>query len=124
MPRPGAGSDADWLEQLRFLRRVQAADLARTDRWIASIEARLARTRPGAGEGQSGPGGRSSTPPPPSGFVLAYPVAGPALHTSECWIPLAGSDRLTAAQARQAVADGAEVCDVCQPDPAAGTASG
>lgn len=99
------------LAQLRFLRRVQAADLARTDRWIADAErlaAEHARRRP---------------PPPPPDWCVQYGMGGRAarpamVHTAECWIPGAASmDAVSREQAIEALTrGGVPPCVLCRPE--------
>lgn len=94
---------------LRFLERVQAADLERTRRWIAEEERRQAERQRGL----------EARPPVPDWVVEqalnrdALPVA---VHVGGC--RMAGKrvrpvDRETALRARAA---GVEACTHCQPD--------
>ncbi|WP_329028413.1 DUF6233 domain-containing protein [Streptomyces sp. NBC_00690] len=110
-------SDAERLEALRFLRRVQARELERTERWIREAEQRPVR------DGQPGPGrpaGRltPAAPSPPVSrvpdWVLEKNITGPVgVHTGDCWVPPDNSQPLTRDQAVQAVADGAAECPAC-----------
>ncbi|WP_405611282.1 DUF6233 domain-containing protein [Streptomyces sp. NBC_01511] len=94
------------LRALRFLRRVQATDLARTDRWIADAErlaAEHARRRP--------------PPPDPDWAVQAGERGKPKMvHTSACWNPFFML-AITREQAIEALTrGGVPPCDRCEPD--------
>lgn len=97
------------LEQLRFLERVQVADLERTRRWIAQEEkeaAKVARRQASV---------ERATPD----WVLQGLInAGTQMvHAGDCWA--ADGKRVKAISreaALEALARGAEACNVCKPD--------
>jgi hypothetical protein len=94
---------------LRFLERVQAADLERTRRWIADEERRQAEKRTG----------EERRPPPPE-WVLDYGLsldAVPvAVHVGGCHMAgkrWKGVDRTAALRA---LSEGVAACTHCRPD--------
>ncbi|WP_079127782.1 DUF6233 domain-containing protein [Streptomyces niveus] len=104
-------SSEERLAALHFLRRVQATDLARTDRWIATEEQRAAEHA------------RRRPPPPPPDWCVQYGMGGRAVrpamvHTAECWIPGAASmDAVSREQAIEALTrGGVPPCVLCRPE--------
>ncbi|MFD6988584.1 DUF6233 domain-containing protein [Streptomyces sp. NPDC059943] len=94
------------LDALHFLRRVQEADLARTDRWIQDAEQRAAehaRRRP--------------PPPTPDWALERGEHALPKLvHTGECWSEFF-MQAITREQAIEALTrGGVPPCARCKPD--------
>ncbi len=105
-------SDSDPMSRLaalRFLERVQVQDLERTRRWIAEEEQRvaeLARRR------------ETVERVVPDWILQGMINAGASMvHTGECF---AGTGKRTKAISRaaavEALAAGAEACNVCKPD--------
>ncbi|MEO3978005.1 DUF6233 domain-containing protein [Streptomyces sp. CAU 1734] len=122
MPGP---SDAERLEWLYFLRRVQIQDLDRTERWIREAEQHLSRRSPWPDRGRPGPrptpAGTLGPSSPAPDWLVEQSIAGPiGLHTGECWIPAPGSKSLTRDEARRALAEGLPACPDCKPDTALG----
>ncbi|GGJ81875.1 hypothetical protein GCM10011583_11690 [Streptomyces camponoticapitis] len=98
-------SAAERLAKLRFLRRVQAQDLARTDRWIADEEQRTAAAQ------------HQPLAPAPGWIVQRLPSGTrQVLHAADCWASGKATQTVDRAEAIEALADGATPCDVCQPD--------
>jgi len=97
------------LQQLRFLERVQLADLERTRRWIAEEEKRVAEAarRQETLEREA-----------PDWVLQGLINAGTQMvHAGDCW---AGTGKRVKAISREgaieALARGAEPCNVCKPD--------
>jgi Family of unknown function (DUF6233) len=96
------------LEQLRFLERVQVADLERTRRWIAEEERREAeRLR-----------GEEARPPAPEWLVQLslgsqHPVA---VHVGGCHMAGKRFRGITREQALRARAEGVDGCGHCGVD--------
>jgi hypothetical protein len=96
------------LELLRFLRRVQQ-QLEQTDRWIAAEEQRAAAVARAA----------CVKPPADPGFVVSHGIGQDRrpfeVHVGDC--RMAKRTRpVSSEQARQALADGVEACQLCRPD--------
>ncbi|MFC9608755.1 DUF6233 domain-containing protein [Streptomyces niveus] len=101
-------SPEERLRALRFLRRVQARDLARTGQWIAVWEQRAAewaqRPKPVVPDWalQYGVGGRAARPA--------------MVHTSQCWVPGATMEGISRNQAIEALTrSGVPPCIMCRP---------
>ncbi|MGW1891347.1 DUF6233 domain-containing protein [Streptomyces sp. NPDC002004] len=97
------------LALLRFLERVQLADLERTRRWIADEERREAETRRG-----------SRARPPAPDWLLEYGIGEHrhpvTVHVGGCHM---AGDRIHGVprdQAVRAIAEGVEACAHCRPD--------
>lgn len=99
------------LTALRFLRRVQERDLARTDEWIAAEEQRATGSRP-TEEQQPAP----SPPRPQWAIQDGTGPAGTLVHMADCWASGQRTRPVSRAQAVEALAGGAVPCDVCRPD--------
>ncbi|MCI3221830.1 DUF6233 domain-containing protein [Streptomyces sp. NP-1717] len=103
-------SPEERLRALRFLRRVQARDLARTDRWIAVWEQRAAEWV------------RRQAKPAVPDWALQYGVGGRAarpamVHTSQCWVPGAAMEGIGRDQAIEALTrGGVPPCVMCRPE--------
>ncbi|MEV8402606.1 DUF6233 domain-containing protein [Streptomyces niveus] len=103
-------SPEERLAALYFLRRVQVADLARTDRWIADAEQRAAEHA------------RRRPPPPAPDWCVQYGMGGRAVrpamvHTSECWVPGVSMEGVSRAQAIEALTrGGVPPCILCRPE--------
>ncbi|MEU5901893.1 DUF6233 domain-containing protein [Streptomyces venezuelae] len=97
------------LDLLRFLRRVQARDLARTDRWIAEEERRQAeRTR-----------GEQARPPVPEWIVeRGIGQGGPPIevHRGDCYAAGKRRTPVTREEARWELTRGTRACTHCRPD--------
>lgn len=97
------------LEMLRFLERVQLADLERTRRWIAEEERKERERRTGA----------ERRPAPPD-WLLDYGLNRDALpvavHTGDCRMAGKRSKGVDSDTARRALANGVEACTHCRPD--------
>jgi hypothetical protein len=97
------------LDMLRFLERVQAADLERTRRWIADEERRQAERRMG----------EERRPPPPE-WVLDYGLNRDALpiavHVGECHMAGKRAKGVDRAAALRALSEGVAACTHCRPD--------
>lgn len=93
---------------LRFLARVQEADLDRTRRWIAAEEERaIERER-----------GQQARPPAPDwliekGLNGGHPVY---VHRGDCHMKGKRSRGVEQGQARRALAEGVAACTHCRPD--------
>ncbi|MFD4475976.1 DUF6233 domain-containing protein [Streptomyces sp. NPDC058471] len=100
------------LDLLRFLRRVQAGDLARTDRWIVEEEQREAeRIR-----------GEQRRPPTPD-WLIEKGIGGRNavyVHRGGCWSGRKRTEAITRDQARQELTAGTDACPHCRPDTALG----
>ncbi|OQQ13058.1 hypothetical protein B0675_36475 [Streptomyces sp. M41(2017)] len=96
------------LEQLRFLERVQLADLERTQRWIAAEEQRqLERRR-----------GEQARPPAPD-WLLEQGLNGGRpvyVHRGDCHMAGKRRSGITEDQARQALREQVAACAHCRPD--------
>lgn len=98
------------LKALYFLRRVQARDLARTDRWIALWEQRAAEWV------------RRAPKPAAPEWCVQYGVGGRAVrpamvHTSQCWAPGASMEGISRDQAIEALTSGGvPPCFLCRPE--------
>lgn len=104
------------LEQLRFLERVQLADLERTQRWIAAEETRETERRRG----------EQARPPAPDwmieqGLNGGLPVY---VHRGDCHMKGKRSRGVDEAQARRALAEGVAACTHCRPDAELGFVDG
>jgi hypothetical protein len=97
------------LEQLRFLERVQAADLQRTRRWIADEERRqLERQR-----------GEQARPPAPDWLLeagLNRDAPAVYVHAGDCWNAGKRSKGVDRSTALRALAEGVAACPHCRPD--------
>jgi hypothetical protein len=96
------------LEQLRFLERVQLADLEHTRRWI-EVEARqeVERQR-----------GAAARPPAPD-WVIKQGLDGRApvyVHIGGCHMAGKRSRGVSRDQALRALVDGVDACPHCRPD--------
>ncbi|MFD8805602.1 DUF6233 domain-containing protein [Streptomyces sp. NPDC059597] len=99
---------SDRLAQLRFLERVQTADLERTRRWIADEERRQQDRRRG----------QAQRPPAPD-WVLAYSLGGrtpQAVHTGDCRMAGKHTKPATREAALRALTEGLPACTHCRPD--------
>lgn len=100
------------LDQLRFLERVQLADLARTRRWIEAEEQRQAERRRG----------EQARPPEPDWLIeRGLNRAGPA---GGCWNAGKRSKGIDRAAALRALADGVPACSHCRPNTELGYVDG
>jgi len=100
---------ASRLDQLRFLERVQQADLERTRRWIADEERRQAERQRGA----------ASRPAPPDWLIensLDRHSPAVAVHAGGCHMAGKRSRGVSREQALRALADGVEACSHCRAD--------
>ncbi|WP_405808174.1 DUF6233 domain-containing protein [Streptomyces sp. NBC_00210] len=101
------------LELLRFLRRVQKQQLQQTDRWIAQEEQRAAAAERAA----------RTRPPAEPGWCVSYGIGGDRrpieVHIGDCGMAK-HTKIVTQDQARQALTEGVEPCQFCQPDTALG----
>ncbi|MFJ9633855.1 DUF6233 domain-containing protein [Streptomyces sp. NPDC101175] len=99
----------DRLAQLRFLERVQTADLERTRRWIADEERR-------EGERQQG---QQLRPPEPDWLIehgLNRDSPPVYVHVGGCWNAGKRSRGINRSAALRALADGVASCTHCRPD--------
>ncbi|MFF7335396.1 DUF6233 domain-containing protein [Streptomyces sp. NPDC008150] len=104
---------ADRLAALRFLERVQIRDLERTRRWIADLE------RPAPTPAPAPPAPEPARPAPD--WLLEYwpPDQRPhTVHAGDCWTSPRYTRAVTEAEARQAIDEGVERCEACDPEPA------
>ena len=102
-------STASRLDFLHFLARVQEADLARTQRWIADEEQRQAEKERG----------RQARPPAPD-WLLERGLDGHTppvyVHRGDCHMAGKRSRGITEEQARHALGDQVPACTHCRPD--------
>ncbi|MET9909652.1 DUF6233 domain-containing protein [Streptomyces sp. NPDC006476] len=101
------------LEQLRFLERVQAADLDRTRRWIADEQRRETERQRGA----------EHRPPRPDWLLeagLNRDAPAVYVHAGGCWNAGKRSRGVARDVALRALADGVAACPHCRPDTALG----
>jgi hypothetical protein len=96
------------LEALRFLERVQLADLERTRRWIAAEEQRQAERERG----------RQARPPAPDWMIEQGLNGGMPVyvHRGDCHMKGKRSKGVSEDQARRALAEGVDACTHCRPD--------
>ncbi|MDT0387848.1 DUF6233 domain-containing protein [Streptomyces dubilierae] len=97
------------LTLLRFLEQVQERDLARTRRWIADEERRVAERQRGI----------ERRPPAPDWLLeLGLNRNAPAvqLHVGGCWNGGKRTRALSRDEALRALADGVKACTACRPD--------
>ncbi|MEV6548036.1 DUF6233 domain-containing protein [Streptomyces sp. NPDC051597] len=108
------------LQQLQFLERYQARELAKTRDWITKKQAEITE--------QEARDARAAQPPPD--WLIQHGIgAGPVtVHTTltdgadRCWAK-AGRERChpaTRDQALQALTAGGQACEICRPDTALG----
>lgn len=97
------------LAALRFLERVQVADLERTRRWIADEERRERERQQG----------EAARPAPPD-WLLDYglnrdsmPIA---VHTGDCHMKGKRARGVDSDTARRALVGGVKACTHCRPD--------
>ncbi|MFF1416540.1 DUF6233 domain-containing protein [Streptomyces sp. NPDC058280] len=106
-------NDSPRLEALRFLRRVQARDLARTDRWIAAEEGRAAEVA-----------ARRPPPAPPEWLIergIDTHRSPVAVHAGDCRMTGTSTRPITREQAMEALVEhGIRPCPLCRPDTALG----
>ncbi|WP_263165432.1 DUF6233 domain-containing protein [Streptomyces sp. SCSIO ZS0520] len=96
------------LDLLRFLERVQLADLERTRRWIADEERRAAERARGA----------AARPPAPD-WTIEMSLGGRhpvAVHVGGCHMAGKRPRRVDRGEALRALAEGVEACTHCRPD--------
>ncbi|MEU6388032.1 DUF6233 domain-containing protein [Streptomyces sp. NPDC046939] len=100
------------LDLLRFLKRVQEQDLARTNRWIADEERRETERARGA----------AARPPDPDWLVERGLQGRHAVyvHVGGCHMAGKRSRAATRDQARQFLDSGTDACPHCRPDTALG----
>lgn len=102
----------DELAALRFLKRVQERDLARTKRWIADAERREAeRAR-----------GDQARPQAPD-WLIEQGLNGRKpvyVHVGDCWSGKKRTNPITRDEARRALAENIDPCPQCRPDTALG----
>ncbi|NEB92418.1 DUF6233 domain-containing protein [Streptomyces bauhiniae] len=103
----------DRLAQLRFLERVQTADLERTRRWIAAEEQRQQ-------EKQQGEARRPPTPDWVIDYGLNRDGLPLAVHTGGCDMTGQRARGVDAGTARRALTEGVTACGHCRPDTALG----
>jgi hypothetical protein len=105
------------LEMLRFLERVQAADLERTRRWIADEERRERERQTGL----------ERRPAPPD-WLLDYGLSRDAhplaVHVGDCHMAGKRAKGVDSDTARRALAGGVEACTHCRPDTELGILEG
>jgi hypothetical protein len=97
------------LDLLRFLERVQLADLDRTRRWIADEERREAEREQG----------EQARPEPPDWLIeygLNRDSLPNAVHTGDCEMAGKRSKPTDSDTIRRAIAAGVKACSFCQPD--------
>ncbi|OIJ97447.1 hypothetical protein BIV25_14445 [Streptomyces sp. MUSC 14] len=97
------------LDLLRFLERVQPADLERTRRWIADEERREAERQQG----------EQARPEPPDWLIeygLNRDPLPTAVHTGECTMAGKRSKATDSDTIRRAIAAGVKACTFCRPD--------
>ncbi|GAA3121592.1 hypothetical protein GCM10017687_39210 [Streptomyces echinatus] len=97
------------LELLRFLERVQEADLERTRRWIADEERRQLERQQG----------EQARPPAPDWVLeLGLNRDAPAVYVHEggCWNAGKRSKGVDRSTALRALAEGVAACPHCRPD--------
>lgn len=96
------------LEQLRFLERVQLADLERTRRWILEEERRQ----------QEQQRGLERRPPDPDWLIETGIGDGPAvyMHAGGCRMAGKRSRGVAREQALRALAEGVAACPHCRAD--------
>ena len=110
LERVSESTPEERLRALRFLRRVQQRDLARTDQWIAIWEQRAAEWV------------RRAPKPTAPDWVLQYGVGGRAVrpamvHTSQCWAPGGSMEGISREQAVEALTrGGVPPCGLCRPE--------
>ncbi|NUK23703.1 DUF6233 domain-containing protein [Streptomyces lunaelactis] len=106
-------SDIPRLDLLRFLRRVQVQQLQQTDRWIAAEEQRAAAVARA----------ERLLPPKDPGYVVSHGIGQDRrpveVHVGDCGMAKR-TKRVTADEARRALANGMEACQFCRPDTALG----
>lgn len=104
------------LEQLRFLERVQLADLERTQRWIEAEETREAERQRG----------EQARPPAPDWMIEQGLNGGMPVyvHRGDCHMKGKRSRGVTEDQARRALAEGVAACTYCRPDTDLGVLDG
>ncbi|CAL9668083.1 hypothetical protein SUDANB145_07266 (plasmid) [Streptomyces sp. enrichment culture] len=97
------------LEMLRFLERVQVADLERTRRWIAAEEHRLVEEQRGA---------EARMPVPDWLLEQGLNRDSPAVyvHVGGCWNAGKRSRGVDRGAALRALAEGVAACPHCRPD--------
>ncbi|NMI63168.1 DUF6233 domain-containing protein [Streptomyces sp. RLA2-12] len=96
------------LEMLRFLERVQLADLERTRRWIAAEGQRVAERRRG----------EQARPPEPD-WLIEQGLNGRAavyVHVGGCRMAGKRSQGVARDQALRSLAEGVDACTHCRPD--------
>ncbi|MCX4462377.1 DUF6233 domain-containing protein [Streptomyces sp. NBC_01728] len=99
---------ASRLEMLRFLERVQLADLERTRQWIAAEGQREAERRRG----------EQARPPEPD-WLIEQGLNGRAavyVHVGGCRMAGKRSKGVARDQALRALAEGVDACTHCRPD--------
>jgi hypothetical protein len=104
------------LDQLRFLERVQLADLERTRRWIAAEEQRETERRRG----------EQARPPEPD-WLIEQGIDGRQpvyVHVGGCHMAGKRSRGAQRDQALRALADGIDACTHCRPDTELGYVEG
>ncbi|WP_437065300.1 DUF6233 domain-containing protein [Streptomyces sp. enrichment culture] len=97
------------LEMLRFLERVQVADLERTRRWIADEERRDAERQRGI----------AARPPAPDWLIeqsLSRDVPPVYVHVGGCHMAGKRSKGVGRDQALRALTEGVAACPHCRPD--------
>lgn len=97
------------LALLRFLERVQLADLQRTQKWIADEERREAERQHGI----------DARPPQPDWLLeqsLSRDVPPVYVHVGGCWNAGKRSRGVSREQALRALTEGVDACPHCRPD--------
>jgi hypothetical protein len=105
------------LDLLRFLERVQLADLERTRRWIADEERREAERQRG----------EQARPEPPDWLIeygLNRDAMPNAVHVGGCTMAGKRSKGTDSDTARRALAGGVPACTFCRPDTELGILDG
>ena len=105
------------LEQLRFLERVQLADLERTRRWIAAEQRREQEQQQGA----------QARPPDPD-WLIEQGLNGHSppvyVHVGGCHMAGKRSKGVQRDQALRALTEGVDACTHCRPDSELGVLDG
>lgn len=97
------------LTQLRFLERVQQADLERTRRWIADEERRQTERQRGI----------DTRPPQPDWMIeqsLSRDVPPVYVHVGGCHMAGKRSKGVLRGAAMRALTEGVDACPHCRPD--------
>ncbi|MFE6727746.1 DUF6233 domain-containing protein [Streptomyces californicus] len=110
------------LERLRVLETWLLLSLDRVREQIAAVEREARQHRapaPPAGPPPAGlpPAGSPGPPTPAWGIADAgIGIPAPEVHRGDCWARSAALRPVSAEEARTALAEGVQACEVCRPD--------